>query len=165
MAKIQLSESNGAYISKAASNVLLKVVVATYDQDFGKVACDLINDKGEIVSNNFGLMRDDGSINDGALKAFSYFSRVVMGDWGRDDIEAEDLVGRCIRADINMVEGKKMNKDGEPMYFANIEKCYMTEDILEITKKKPAQAVASVKSKKKPAPAVEDDEDDDADWE
>ena len=121
MAKINLAESNGAFINQPGKNVLLVVTKSKYDQEYGKVEMTLENENGEIVSNNFGLIDNDGSINEGALKAFSYFSRVAVGDWGRDDIEDEELIGCFIRADIEMVEGKKEGREGKKMEFARSE--------------------------------------------
>lgn len=129
MPKINLSEGKTVnYIRQAGEKVLLKITKAAYDQDFGRVEITLENAKGESINNNYGLLSADGSTNDGALKAFSYFARVAVGDWGRDDIEDEEMVGRFIRADIVMVEGKKESKDGRKLSFANISKTYMTQD-------------------------------------
>lgn len=125
---IKLSESSGKFISKAGENVLLKITKAKYDQEFGKVEIVLENEHGETVNNNFGLLNQDESANEGAIKAFSYFSRVALGDWGRDEVEEDELVGRFVRADIKMVKGSKPSKDGKVLEFANIDKVYMTED-------------------------------------
>lgn len=157
MAKINLAESNGAFISQPGKNVLLVVTKSKYDQEYGKVEMTLENENGEIVSNNFGLIDNDGSINDGALKAFSYFSRVAVGDWGRDDIEDEELIGCFVRADIEMVKGKKEDKNGNIMEFANIAKCYMTNDRFEKAKKE--KSVKPATTSKKAKPVVEDEED------
>ena len=161
MAKIQLVESSASnYINQAGKQVLLRITKSHYDQDFGKVEIALENEKGEIVNNNFGLMSQDGSMNEGAIKAFSYFARVAIGDWGRDDIEDEELVGCFIRADIKMVKGTKPNKDGEILEYANLEKVYVTDD------KFGAKASAPVtKAKAKPQVTVNKSDDDDEDWE
>lgn len=155
MAKINLAESNGTFISQPGKNVLLVVTKSKYDQEYGKVEMTLENENGEIVSNNFGLIDNDGSINEGALKAFSYFSRVAVGDWGRDDIEDEELIGCFVRADIEMVEGKKEGREGKKMEFANIAKCFMTNDRFERAKKE-----KSVKPTTKKAKVVVEDEED-----
>lgn len=153
MARIQLAESNGAYITEAGKNVLLKITKCNYDPEYGKVEMTLENEKGETLNNNFGLMAQDGSMNEGALKAFSYFSRVAMGDWGAQDVEDEDLIGKFIRADITMTEGKKPGKDGKTVSFANIEKSYMTNDKFENKGKAAATKAAPVQ-----------DEEDDEEW-
>ena len=139
MAKINLSENTGgSYIKEAGKNVLLQITHAKYNPDFGKVEMTLSNEKGETMNNNFGLMNNDGSINEKALKAFSYFARVAVGDWDRDDIEDEELVGCYIRADISLKEGKEKNKDGEIMMFANLDKVYTTNDSFKKSKAKSA---------------------------
>lgn len=155
MAKITLAESNGAFINQPGKNVLLRITKAKYDTGFGKVEIVLENENGEIVNNNYNLIDNDGSTNEGALKAFSYFARVAVGDWSRDDIEDEDLVGCFIRCDIEMKEGTKLSKDGKTLEFANIVKSYMTDDKFEPKKKEKSTKPAAKKSK----PVVEDDED------
>ena len=141
MAKINLAESTGgSYIKEAGKNVLLQITHAKYNQDFGKVEMTLTNEKGETMNNNFGLMNNDGSINEKALKAFSYFARVAVGDWDRDDIEDEELLGCYIRGDIKLTEGKEKNKSGEIMVFANLDKVYSTTDTFNKSKVKASSA-------------------------
>lgn len=151
MAKINLAESTGgSYIKEAGEKVLLQITHAKYNPDFGKVEIILTNEKGETMNNNFNLLNSDGkSMNEGALKAFSYFARVALGDWDRDDIEDEELVGCYIRGDIKLSEGKEKNKSGEIMVFANLDKVYTTTD-------------SFAKSKVKAAAIDEDDEYDNA---
>jgi hypothetical protein len=161
MAKIKLVESTGgAYINQAGSKVLLRITKSNYDQDFGKVEITLENEKGELVNNNFGLMSQDGSMNEGAIKAFSYFARVAIGDWGRDDIEDEELVGCYVRADIKMVKGSKPNKDGEILEYANLDKVYMTDDTFDDQK-----TLEVSKPKAKPQVQVSEPDESDDDWE
>ena len=155
MAKIKLSESTGGgYITKEEKNALLKITHAEYDMDFGKVKINLVNERGESMQNNFNLLNSDGTNNDGALKAFSYFARVAVGDWDRDDVEDTEMIGRFIRGDISVREGENKNKNGETMKFANLDKVYMTQD--EFTSSKAAQGAEEETE-------VEDDEDD-FDW-
>ena len=176
MAKIQLSESHGQYMQESGERVLLVITKSHYDQEYGKVEIELKNEKGEIVNNNFGLMGNDGTQNDGALKAFSYFSRVAMGDWGYDEVDDEELVGKFIRADIEMTKSKKANDKGEFMSFANITKTYMTDDKFDVELRKttpikehtlPVSAkgpnTSKSKSKQKAAPVVDNSEDEDWD--
>lgn len=168
MAKITLAESNRQFINEAGEKVLLLITKANYDAEYGKVEIELKNERGEIVNNNFGLIANDGSQNEGAIKAFSYFGRVALGDWKVEEIDTDDLVGKFIRADIKMVAGTKATKSGDPISFGNIEKCYMTEDRFEVEQKKPypknVGLPSGLKAKAKtakaaPAPVDEDDED------
>lgn len=162
MAKIKLAASTGgAFISKAGKNVLLQIIESDYDQDFGKVSIVLQNKKGETMQNNFNLLDAEGSLKEGALKAFSYFSRVALGDWSKDDIEAEELVGCVLRGDIVMTKGNKPGKSGEDVFFANLDKVYMASD-------EDRDLVAdtfSSKDKDTSDDDVEDASDDGDDWE
>lgn len=165
MAKIALAASNGQFISEAGEKVLLIITKAHYDSEFGKVEIELKNEKGEIITNNYGLLDKEGEQSEGALKAFSYFTRVAMNDWGVDDVEPEDLVGKFIRADIELEKGTKAT-------FANIKKSYMTEDSFELEVKekkatpKSATLPSGVKAKttKATKAAAASTSDDDEDW-
>lgn len=125
---IKLSQSNGMFIKEGGKKILLQITKANYDQEFGKVELEFKNERGEIINENYNLMTNDGSINEPALKAFSYFTRVAMGDWGIQEVEEEELIGQWLRADIKMTKGSKPDKDGNTIYFANIEKIYMIND-------------------------------------
>lgn len=165
---IKLSQSNGMFIKEAGKKVLLQITKANYDQEFGKVELEFKNERGEIINENYNLMANDGSINEPALKAFSYFTRVAMGDWGVQEVEEEELIGKWLRADIKMTKGSKPDKEGNAIYFANIEKIYMITDDdvdyiadagLDMTAEAPKKAdKPKAASKAKPAPA------DDEDW-
>lgn len=161
---IKLSQSNGMFIKEAGKKVLLQITKANYDQEFGKVELEFKNERGEIINENYNLMANDGSINEPALKAFSYFTRVAMGDWGIQEVEEEELIGQWLRADIKMTKGSKPDKEGNAIYFANIEKIYMItdEDMDYIADNSQEQPKVSnqpkTASKAKAAPA------DDEDW-
>ena len=156
MAKIKLVETGAGFIDKAAKNELLKITSCEYNPDFGKVTMTLADQSGKVMNNNFNLLNADGSNNEGALKAFSYFAKVALGDWDRDDVEDTDLINCYIRGDISLNEGKEKSKTGETMWFANLDKVYMTED--KFTKTKAKKAVQEQEE------AAADDEDD-FDWE
>ena len=141
MARIKLTESTGgAYINKAEKNALLQITSCEYDPEFGKISMILSNERGETMQNNFRFMNNDGSQNEPALKAFSYFSRVAMGDWTIDGVDDQDLIGKYIRADISLREGKEKSKDGEIIKFANLDKVYQTDDEFQTSKVSAAAA-------------------------
>lgn len=168
---IKLSQSNGMFIKEAGKKILLQITKANYDQEFGKVELEFKNERGEIINENYNLMANDGSINEPALKAFSYFTRVAMGDWGVQEVEEEELIGKWLRADIKLTKGSKPDKEGNDIYFANIEKIYMISDDdvdyiadagLDMTAEAPKKAdqpKAASKAKAAPAKAAADDED------
>ncbi len=173
MAKIQLSESNGQFISEAGEKILLVITKTNYDTTYGKVEIELKNERGEVVNNNFNLIDNDGEQSEGAIKAFSYFGRAALGDWKVEEIDPDDLVGKFIRADITMKVGTKPTKSGNSISFANIEKCYMTEDRFEVEQKKPypknvgLPSGLKAKAKAKPAQAAKaapTSTEDDDDW-
>ena len=48
----------------------------------------------------FRLLKDDGSENQGALNAFSYFAKTVLNDFSKQEIDPQELVGHFMEADV-----------------------------------------------------------------
>lgn len=132
MSKIKLSEGS-KFINTAQEGVLLKVTKVDYKQDFGKIEIVLVNEKGSSITNNFVLSKN-GKPNQGALNAFSYFVRAVLGNVG--EIEPDDLLGKFVKADIVMNPGRP-NEEGEVRYFANLNKVYTTSETFGETETSP----------------------------
>ena len=100
MAKMKLSESTFSMIPEGST--IFKVVEvddSKYD-DFGKIAVKLQTAKGETHTENFTLVKANGELNEGALKAWSYFARVCLNNFQADEIDTQDVVGCYIQATV-----------------------------------------------------------------
>lgn len=117
MAKIKLSEGGFTLIPEGVT--VFKVVDVKYDEDFGKMEVFLQTKSGQKHTETFTLKKKDtGEINEGALKAFSYFAKTALNDYSLDEIDETDLVGCYIQATVKHEEfeytrGEKKGQTGK----------------------------------------------------
>ena len=117
MARIPMT---GGFQIMPEGEQVLKITAAEYDEDFGKAVFTLANVKGQTCQERFTLLNQDGSPNEKALGAFSFFAKNAMNDFDMEDVDPTELVGRYIRAEVihNKVESKK--EPGKMMTFVNL---------------------------------------------
>ena len=58
----------------------------------------------------FNLMKQDGSMNEGAYNAFSFFAKTALQDYTLTEIDHNDLVGRYIQCSVEH-DVQPSNKD------------------------------------------------------
>ena len=97
MSKITLSE--GFSLIPEGTHVF-KITDVKYKEAFGKLEIKMKTAKGQVHTERFSLLREDGSANEGALNAFSYFARAALGDFQAQDIEPEELVGCFVECTV-----------------------------------------------------------------
>lgn len=100
MAKIQLSESAFKLIPEGTTIFKVTEVDDSKYEDFGKLAVKLTTAKGETHTETFGLTKANGELNEGALKAWSYFARTCLNNYQADEIDTQDIVGCYIQATV-----------------------------------------------------------------
>jgi hypothetical protein len=108
---MKLSESTFSLIPEGST--IFKVVEvddSKYD-DFGKLAVKLQTAKGETHTETFTLVKPNGELNEGALKAWSYFARVCLNNFQADEIDTQDVVGCYIQATVK--HEKYIRKTGD----------------------------------------------------
>ena len=98
MAKIKLSQGGFTLIPEGTTT--FKIVGVEYKEDFGKMKVDLQTKAGLKHSETFSLMTDKGEVNDGALRAFSYFAKTALNNFQLDEIDETDLIGCYITATV-----------------------------------------------------------------
>lgn len=97
MGKITLSE--GFTIIPEGTHIF-KIVDAVYKEDFGKLEIKMKTAKGQIHIERYSLTKKDGSSNEGALNAFSYFAKTALNDFTAQEIDPRGLVGCFIECDV-----------------------------------------------------------------
>lgn len=100
MAKIKLSESTFKLIPEGTTTFKVMSVDDSKYEDFGKLEVKLQTVKGETHIERFGLLNDKGEVNEGALKAWSYFARVCLNNPRAEEIDTQDIVGCYIVATV-----------------------------------------------------------------
>lgn len=100
MAKMKLSEATFTLIPEGVTIFKVMEVDDSKYGDFGKLSVKLQTAKGETHSENFTLIKKNGELNEGALKAWSYFARVCLNNYSLDEIDTQDIVGCYIQATV-----------------------------------------------------------------
>lgn len=101
MAKMKLSESKFTLIPEGSTIFKVMEVDDSKYEDFGKLAVKLQTAKGETHSETFSLVNaKTGEVNEGALKAWSYFARTCLNNFRADEIDTQDIVGCYIQATV-----------------------------------------------------------------
>ena len=117
MARIPMT---GGFQIMPEGEQVLKITKAEYDEDFGKATFTLANAKGQTCQERFSLLNQDGSPNEKALNAFSFFAKTAMNDFDLEDIDPAELVGHYILAEV-IHKKVPSNKDpAKMMTFVNL---------------------------------------------
>lgn len=99
---------------------VLKITKAEYDEDFGKVTFTLENVKGLSCQERFSLLNQDGSPNEKALGAFSFFAKTAMNNFDLEDVDPVELIGHYIRAEIIHNKVPSTKDPTKMMVFVNL---------------------------------------------
>lgn len=100
MAKMKLSESTFTLIPEGVTTFKIMEVDDSKYEDYGKLAVKMQTAKGETHTERFSLMKENDEINEGALKAWSYFARTCLNNFRAEEIDTQDIVGCYITATV-----------------------------------------------------------------
>lgn len=117
MAKIGLSE--GFSLIPEGTHIF-KITAVKYKEEFGKMEITMQTQGGAKHIERYSLLKSDGSPNEGALNAFSYFAKTALNDFSLTEIDHEDLVGCFIECDIEHDTQENKNKPGKTITFARL---------------------------------------------
>ena len=99
---------------------VFRIYDVNYDETFGKIFVKMVNAKGLTHTERFTIKNKDDELNEKALGAFSFFAKTAMGDFGMDDVDPDDLVGKFIRAEVVHTKVPSTTKPGETRTFVNL---------------------------------------------
>lgn len=99
---------------------IFRIYKAEYKEEFGKLTIGLVNAKGDVVTENYNLLLNDGSPNDKAYAAFAFFAKTALNDFDKEEIDPVELVDRYIKTTVKhtVVDSKK--EDGKTVTFINL---------------------------------------------
>lgn len=117
MAKMKLSESTFKLIPEGVTTFKVMEVDDSKYEDFGKLEVKMQSAKGETHVERFTLLNNKGEVNEGALKAWSYFARTCLNNFQADEIDTQDIVGCYITATVKHEKytATKGDKAGQEM--------------------------------------------------
>lgn len=117
MAKIGLTD--GFSLIPEGTHVF-KIIDANYKEAFGKMEVTMQTQGGSKHVERFSLMKNDGSPNEGALNAFSYFAKTALNDFSLSEIDHEDLIGCFIECNIEHDVQPNKNHPDKTITFARL---------------------------------------------
>lgn len=111
MAKIALSQGGFTLIPEGVTT--FKIVEVEYKEDFGKMNVTLQTQSGVKHTERFTLLNNKGEVNEGAIKAFSYFAKTALNNFTIEEIDDQDLVGCYITATVKLEEFESNKEPGK----------------------------------------------------
>lgn len=117
MAKIKLTD--GFSLIPEGTHIF-RINAVNYKEEFGKLEIVMETQSGAKHTERFSLLRSDGSPNEGAYNAFSYFAKTALQDFAVTEIDNEDLVGCFIECDVEHETVENKNKPGSTITFARL---------------------------------------------
>lgn len=116
MARIPLT---GGFTLIPEGTHIFRIYKVDYDANFGKLVVHLVNADGITHMERFGLMKQDGTMNEGACNAFSFFAKNALNNFAVSEIDHNDLVDCYIKADIAHTTSPSTKEEGKTVTFAN----------------------------------------------
>lgn len=118
MAKIKLSEGGFSLIPEGVHT--FKITEVEYKEDFGKMKVTMQTKDGKKHTEQFSLLTQKGEVNEGAVKAFSYFAKTALNNFSLDEIDDQDLVGCYISAMVKHEEFESNKNPGRMLKSARL---------------------------------------------
>lgn len=118
MAKIKLSEGGFTLIPEGVT--VFKITGVEYKEDFGKMKVEMQTKSGQKHNETFSLQTKDGEVNEGALKAFSYFAKTALNNFQLDEIDETDIIGCYIQATVTHEEFESNKEPGKMLKSARL---------------------------------------------
>jgi glutaredoxin-related protein len=75
---------------------------------------------GQKHTERFFLLNQDGEPSQGGMNAFSYFAKTALNDFGREEIDAEELVGCFMRCEVDYEEVESNRTPGKMLKFVRL---------------------------------------------
>lgn len=97
MTKIKLTE--GFSLIPEGTHVF-QITNVDYKETYGKLEITMKTAAGQSHIERFSLIRDNGTINEGAYKVFSFFAKTALNDFSVSEIEPDQLVGHYMKCAV-----------------------------------------------------------------
>lgn len=99
---------------------VFRIYKVDYNEDFGKLVVHLVNAQGITHQERFSLMNANGSINEGACNAFSYFAKTALNDYSLAEVDPVMLVDHYIKAEVVHNECPSRSDPNKMVTFVNL---------------------------------------------
>ncbi|GHV47013.1 hypothetical protein FACS189499_03630 [Clostridia bacterium] len=99
---------------------IFRIYDVDYDEEFGKVVISLVTAKGLTHKERFSIKNKDDEVNEGAMNALSFFAKVALNDYDRDDFDPSDLIDCYICAEVVHTKLPSSKDPTKTVTFANL---------------------------------------------
>lgn len=99
---------------------IFRIYKVDYNEEFGKLIVHLVNAQGNTVQNRFSLMNLDGSPNEKACSAFSFFAKNALNDFAIPAVDPMSLVDRFVKLEAIHTKLPSNKNPGETVTFVNV---------------------------------------------
>ena len=103
-----------------AGKHIFRIYNVKYEVEFGKIEVELVNAKGITHTERFSLMSADGTMNDRACNAFSFFAKTALNDYTLEEIDHTWLIDRYIGAEVVHTVQPNRKDPAKTVTFANL---------------------------------------------
>ena len=116
MAKITMT---GGFTVCPEGTHVFRIYEVEYDPDFGKIVVSMVNAQGIVQRERFTLINADNEPNEGACNAFSIFAKNALNNFGLEEIDHTDLIGKYIKCEIIHTTSPSKKDPTKTVVFAN----------------------------------------------
>lgn len=99
---------------------VFRIYKVDYNEEFGKLVIHLVNAQGCTVQERYSLMNQDGSINEKACNAFSFFAKTALNDFTLEAVDPTTLVDHYIKAEATHTELPSNKDPNKTVTFVNL---------------------------------------------
>lgn len=128
MGRIKLASNEYALLPEG--NYEFTVTNSTYNEQFGKITVTSITDDGKKLVENYQILGNNNTTNDGALRAFSWLARTCMDDEDVEDIDPEDLIGKRFGATIEHQTVESKTEPGKTKTFVKVKERWALSNVI-----------------------------------
>ena len=99
---------------------IFRIYNVDYDANFGKLVVYLVNAQGITHQERFSLLNNNGTPNEKACSAFSYFAKTALNNFSVEEIDHTDIINHYIKAEITHSHLPSTKDPTKTVTFANI---------------------------------------------
>ena len=99
---------------------VFRIYKVDYNEEFGKLVIHLVNAQGCTVQERYSLMNPDGSVNEKACNAFSFFAKTALNDFAIEAVDPATLVDHYIKAEATHTELPSNKDPNKTVTFVNL---------------------------------------------
>lgn len=118
MAMISMTKSSFTVCPEGVH--VFRIYNVDYKEEFGKLSIFLVNAQGATHIERYSLMKNDGSLNEGACASFSYFAKTALNNSNLEEIDHTELINHYIKAEVKHTIVPSNKDENKTVTFVNL---------------------------------------------